>query len=110
MDTRSFDKLHNTGDKYVSAVANGVNLDLFTYDILVNEYRLVLVNFNRGFQIVTKLFFCSDYLHSSAAENEARSDENGITDFCSGFYTILDSGYRLALRLGNIEFFEYLFE
>ena len=110
MDTSSFDKFHYTGDEYVSAVANSVNLDLFTNNVFVNEYRLVLVNFNRGFQIVTKLFFCSDYLHSSAAENEARSDENGITDFGGGLYAVLNSGYCLALRLRNVKFFKYLFE
>ena len=110
MDTRSFNKFHYTGNKNISSVANGVDFYLFTYNVFVNKYRLVLVDFNCGFEIVAKLFFCCNYLHSSAAENEARSDENGVTDFGGGLYAVLNCGYCLALRLGNVEFFEYLFE
>ena len=110
MDTGPFNKLHNAGNEHIGAVTNGINFHFLTLDILVNQNRLIFVDFNRCFQIMAQLFFIGNDLHSTAAKNKAGTHQYGIADFCSGCDTVLDLGNCSALRLRNIQFLQDLFK
>ena len=110
MDTRALDKLHYTGDEYVFAVAYGVYFDFSSGDVFVDKNGLVLVYFNGCFEVVAEHFFVCDYLHSSAAENEARTYEHGIAYSCRRGNAVLYLCYGCALGLGNIQGLQYFFK
>ena len=106
MDTGTLDELHYAGDKDISSVANSIDLNLFTLNVFINKNGFVFIDFNGSFKIVAKLFFVGNYLHGTAAENEGRTNENGIADFSCGGYTCSDTGDSLSFGLRNSEFGE----
>ena len=110
MDTRALNQLHDTGNEDVSAVADGVDLDLFTDDILVDQDGLVRVDLNGGLQIVAELLLVCNDLHRAAAKHEGGTHQYGVSDLGSSTNTRLDIGHRLALRLRNVEGEQELFE
>ena len=110
VDTRSFNQLHNTGNEYVYTVADSVNLYLFTLNIFINKYGLVFVYFNCALKILAELLLVCNDLHSSSAQNEGGTYQNGVAYFCGSLNAVLDIGYRLALRLGNIKLCKYFFK
>ena len=110
VNTRSFNKLHNTCNEYVASVANCVNLNLLTLDVVVNENGTILVNFNRLTKVSAKLLFVTYKLHCSTAKHEAGANENGIANLCSNSYAVLNFCNRLTLWLGNAESRENLFK
>ena len=110
MHTGSLHKFHNTGDKYVLAVADGIHLNLFAANVLIHQNRLILVNFYGSLQVVTKCFFLGDDLHSSATEHKAGTDKHGIANFFSCLNAGFDTGYCLTLRLRNVQGNEQFFK
>mgnify|MGYP007057754280 CR=1 FL=1 len=49
MNACSFNVFHNTRYENVCTVANCVYFNFLTYDIFVNQYRSVFINFNGSF-------------------------------------------------------------
>ena len=66
----TLNQLHDTGYEYVGAVANCVNLDFLTLNVLVNQYGLILVDLNCGVQVGAQLLLVCNDLHCSAAQHE----------------------------------------
>ena len=110
MNTGSFYQFHNTRNKYICTVTDSINFNFFTNDIFIYKYRLVFVDFNRGFQIHTKLLFICNNLHSSSAKNEAGANKYRIAYFCSGFDTVFYFGNSFAFGLRNVELFKNFFK
>ena len=46
MDTGTLHQLHNTGDKDVHSVTNGIDFHFLAPDIVVNKNRLFLIDFH----------------------------------------------------------------
>lgn len=105
MDTGALDELHYAGDKHLSAVADGVYLDLFAHDVFVNKHGLILIDINGVSEILSEHLLVRHYLHSPAAEHEARAHENGVADTGGNSRTCFDIRDRLALRVRNAEGF-----
>ena len=47
---RLFYKLHDTGDKHIMSITNGIDLHFLADDIFIDQHRLIFINFNGGFQ------------------------------------------------------------
>ena len=103
MNPCAFNKLHDACHKDVSSVTNSVDLNLFSLNVFVNKHRLIFVDFDGGLEIVTKLFFVCNNLHSAPSKHKRRTDENRIAYFRGGTDTVFDFCYRSSFGLGNIE-------
>ena len=110
MDTGSFHQFHDTGDKDMLAVADGVHFHFLAPDILVYQNRLILIDFNSGLQILPQSRFLGYDLHGATAQYKAGANQYGIADFSGGFYTGLDVGDSLSLGLGNVQGKQELFK
>ena len=110
MNTCALNKLHNTGNEDISAVADSVNLNLFTLNILINQNGLILINLNGGLEIVTKLFFIGNYLHSTATKHKGGTNQHGISNFSGGGNAGLNRGYSLSFGLGDAQLGKQFFK
>ena len=106
----SFNVFHDTGYEYVDAVANCVNFQFFTLDIFINQYGLVFVDCYCCFQVCSQLFFVSNDLHCTAAQNVGRTNQYGIADFFCRLNTSFDICHSLTLRLRDTQFCHDVFE
>ena len=110
MNTRSFNVLHNSGDKHIFAVAYRVNFNFFADNVFVNQHRSVLINFNGGFKISPERFFICNNLHCTSAQNVTRPHKHGISDFLRRQNSVLDVCYRMAFGLRDFKLCHNLFK
>ena len=106
----SFYMFHDTGNEYIVTVAYCVYFQFFAFDIFVNQYRLVFVDFNGCFQVCAQGFFVGNDLHCTTAQNVAGANQYGIADFFCCFYTVFDVCNCLTLRLRDVQFFHDFFK
>ena len=110
MNAGTFHQFHDTGHEDVSAVTDGVDLNLLAGDVFVDQHRLVFVNFHSRFQIVAQLLLIGNDLHCATAEHKRRTHQNGIADPCGSGNTVFNLRHCLTFRLRNIELFKQLFK
>ena len=110
MNTRSLNKLHNTGNENIVSVADCINLNFLTANILINKNGLVLIDFNCSFKVVAKLTLVCNYLHSASTKHEARTYKHGITYFSRRLNTIFNPCNRASLGLRNLKLLKKLFK
>ena len=103
MYTSSLHKLHNSGNKYLLAVANSVDFNLFAADIFIYQHGFVLIDFHGGFQIIPECLFLSHNLHCPTAKHKAGSNKHRISYFLGSPDALLYTGYGAPLRLGNFQ-------
>ena len=106
----TFDELHNARNKDVGSVANAVDFHLFAAYILIDENRLVGVDFDRRAQIAPQVFFRCDDLHGASAEYEARTHKDREPDLLRRGDSLVDARNGASFRLGNIQLGEQLLE
>ena len=110
MDAGALYKLHDTRNKHIHALADGIHLQLFSLDVVVHQHRFVLVDFHGIFQILSQLLFVGNDLHGPAAQHEGRSDQHRITDFRGYLHAVFNVGDSLAFGLGNVQLLQHLLE
>ena len=110
VDTRALYKLHNTGNEYVTAVANRIHFHFFTLNVVVYKNGLICIDIERGLEITAKLILICNNLHSTSAKNKAGTNKHGVTDALCRFYTFFNGGNTLALRLRNVQFRQNTFK
>ena len=91
--------LHDTGDEYVGAVTDSVNLQLLTHDILINQYGLILVNLYGCLEVVAQSLLVRHNLHSATTQYVAWTYQYGVADALSSRNTALDVGDSLCIGL-----------
>ena len=67
MATGPLDMLHDSRDQNVGAVTDGINLDLFSHDILIYEYRMLLGNLVDDSDKFVHILVADGDLHALAA-------------------------------------------
>ena len=67
MNTGPLDMLHDSRDQNVGAVTDGINLDLFSHDILIYEYRMLLGNLVDDSDKFVHILVADGDLHALAA-------------------------------------------
>ena len=77
---------------------------------MVDEHGFVLVDLDRGFQVVAQHLVVGDDLHRPTAEHETRSDEDGIPDLVCRGDALFDIGDGFALWLRDPERVQDVFE
>ena len=110
MYTGAFHKLHNSRNKYILSVANGIHFHFLATDIFIHQNWFVHIDFNGIFQIMPHVFFLCHDFHGPAPKNEAGAHKNGVTDFLCGLYAVFNICYGLSLGLWNIKGKQKLFK
>ena len=110
VDPGPFDVLHDAGNKHPFAVANGVHLDLFTFEVLVDKDGPAPAYLRGAGDVANQLRGVVNYLHGPAAEDVAGPHQNGIANGLGYVQSLLDHGDCTAGRLGNAETVEKVLE
>ena len=110
MDTSPFNVFHDAGHEYVVSVTDCVHLQLLALDIFVYQYRLVLVNGYRAFQICAECVLVRDNLHCTTAQYIGRAHQYGIANFIRRLYAVLNIRNSAAFGLRDIQFFHNMLE
>ena len=110
MDPGALDVLHDAGDEDLLAVADGVDLDLHPFEILVDEDGTAGRGIDGGGDIADKLRGVVHYLHGPSAEDVAGAHEDGIADALGHVEAGLDGGDGGAGGLGDAEAVEEVLE
>ena len=110
MNTGTFHQLHDTGNEYILAVTDGIDLHFLAPDVLIHQHRFLLVDLNRSTQIMPKLCFVGDDLHGPSSKNEAGTNQNRVTDFLCGRNAGFYAGNGFSGRLRNVQLEQQLFK
>ena len=110
MNARALNKLHDSGQKDLFSVADGINLNLLAKEVFVNEDGFVLINLNGGFEILAQHFFVCNNLHCSSAENKARPHKHRIAYLLGNPYARFNVRDCLALRVRYFERLDNIIE
>ena len=110
MYTCALNVLHDTGDKYVFAVTDSVNLKLCTRKILVDKYGILYILSKDNSHILFYVSLVEGDYHILTAENVGRTHKYGIAypvGYLKGFF---GSHYGKALRTLYMVHFKKLVE
>ena len=61
-----FNQLHDARNEDVVSIADRIDFDFTAMDVLIDQHRLILVNFNRRRQIFDQFFILMHDLHRPA--------------------------------------------
>ena len=70
MYTCPFDEFHNAREKYIAAVADSIDFNLFSEYVFIYQYRFVFVYLHCSLEVLSELGFVADNLHRSPSKNE----------------------------------------
>ena len=104
MHTGALHQLHNAGQEHLRPVADRVNLDLSSDNILINQHRRRIVHSHGFCQVFLQHLLIGDDFHRAAAQNKSRPHQNGIADFLRGADAFLKGIHRHTLRMRNAQF------
>ena len=110
MDTGPLDMLHDSRDQNVGAITDGINLDLFSHDILIYEYRMLLGNLVDDSDKFVHILVADGDLHALAAQNIGWTDQHRISQLMGRFFSLFGSVNRMARRSRNTAFLQNLVE
>ena len=101
MDTGTFHKLHDPGDKYLFSIADRIDLDFLTNDIFIYQNRLILIHLYSILQVMAQHLFIRYDFHGTSAQYKTRSYQYRITDLGRCLHTAFNIGNGNSLRMRN---------
>ena len=110
VDTGALDQLHDAGHEHVSAVADGVDLDLAAGDVLIDQHGLALAGAHGILQIVAQHLVVGHDLHGAAAQHERRAHQHRIAHRVRSLETVVQIRHRCAHRLRDVQLEQQLFK
>ena len=110
MHARALDVLHYTGDKYILAVADRVDLELRAHDVLIYKDDIVGIALQYYLHVFFDVLVGERYYHVLTAEHIRRTQQHGITEVVSRGESFLRRLDGMPLRTRDAELFEQCVE
>ena len=108
MDTGTLDMLHDTRNQDIGAVADRIYLDLFSYNIFINQNRVILCDLVNDSDKLIYIVVIDADLHTLSSKNVGWSYQNRIAQLCCCLLCLFRSKYRVACRSWDLAFFQNL--
>ena len=108
MNARALNMLHDTGDKDILAVTDGVNLDFGALEIFIDKDRIFNVLSEDDSHVFLDVSLVKRDDHVLAAENVGRTEQNRIADFVGYAESFLGCHYGYAARTLDMVLFKKL--
>ena len=106
----TFNVFHNTGDKYVGAVADCVNFYFFTLQVVVNQNGMFLGSFYCVGHVVFQFIVVVNDFHCTTAQYVGRTNHYRIANIVSCLQCAFGIEYGVALGTRNVTIGKELFK
>ncbi len=111
MDSGLLDVLHDAADDDVSAVGQGVDVDLDgVLEELVHQNRVLRRSVDGKLHVVSQLFRVVDDLHGAPTKDIGRTDNNRVADIDGNSLRLFERPGYAVIRLFEIELVQQLLE
>ena len=108
MNAGALDMLHDTRDQDVGTVTYGIDLDLLTDNVFVDEDRMILGDLVDDADELVNIVVADVDLHALAAQNVGRSYQNRIAQVVGCLLCLFRGEYSMACRSRDLAFFQDL--
>ena len=100
--------LHNTRNQNVLTVADSIHFNLFSYNILIYQNRMILGNHINNTNKLINIMVIDADLHTLSAQHIGGTHQNRISQLIRCLLGLFCSKYRLSCRSRNLALLQNL--